>query len=126
MVKKAIFFLLFLILIINFVNAVDINFISPQQGDVEIEDRYPDLKQFCDVDWDCTKWGECVNGYKTRICIEDNNCQYEYDKPLTRMKCREEIKIQPSADIEEQILFFSFFTGLLLLILLIILLGLRR
>ena len=41
MVKKAIFSLLFLILIINFISSIDVNIVSPQQGDVEIEDRYP-------------------------------------------------------------------------------------
>jgi hypothetical protein len=126
MVKKAIFALLFLVLFINIINATEINLISPRQGDVDEEDIYPNLNQFCDVDWECTAWGKCVNGHKTRVCIDENNCQYKYNIPVTKMDCKEPSEVKYVADTGTQIVFFGFFTGLLLLILLIVLLGLKR
>lgn len=126
MVKKAIFVAIVLILIINFVNAVDIHLISPQAGDVDAEDIYPQLNQFCDVDWECTSWGKCVQGVKTRACYDANSCQFKYNVPITKIKCKEQIAIEYASTLDTQLVFFGFFTGILLLILLIILLGLRR
>lgn len=124
MVKKAIFLAIFLILIINFVSATQINIISPQGGDVDEDDVYPQAKQFCDVDWDCTSWGKCVQGERTRACYDTNDCQFKYNFPVTKMDCVEETRLKPAATPEIQWLSFGIFTGIFLLILLIILLGL--
>jgi len=125
MLKKGISIAIFFIMIINLVGATQINLIQPQQGDVNEEDIYPSVLQFCDVDWQCTQWGNCINGYKKRICVDANNCQYKYNTPITKLACTEK-KPQETSNKELQIIMFGFFTFILLLILMIILLGLRR
>jgi uncharacterized repeat protein (TIGR01451 family) len=43
--------------------------------------------QFCDVAWKCSGWSECNNGMMTRNCIDTNNCDTEYNKPVERSDC---------------------------------------
>lgn len=123
--KKAILLIILLVLAINFISAVEINLIQPQQGDVDEENIYPQVKQVCDVDWQCSEWGSCVNGYKKRICEEVHGCQYQYNYPITKIACTEKAA-RESVNSTMQWFVFWFFTSILLLILLIILVGLRR
>ncbi len=125
MIKRAFFLSIFLILMINLVGAVDIRIIQPQQGSSNQIKIYPETGNFCNVDWQCTQWGSCVNGYKKRICVDGNSCQYKYNIPMTKLACTEKIQ-RESADSTAQWFIFWFFTAILLLILMIILLGLRR
>ena len=125
MIKQAILIAILLILMINFIEAVEINLIQPQQGDVDKEDIYPKVIQFCDVDWQCTSWGKCIDGYKKRICEDVHNCQYKYNEPMTKIACTEKVQ-RETRNAEMQWILFGFFTSILLLILMIILIGLRR
>ncbi|MDZ7798769.1 MAG: FG-GAP-like repeat-containing protein [Patescibacteria group bacterium] len=41
----------------------------------------------CQPDWSCTDWSECNDGYKSRTCIDKNNCTTNEDKPDERIVC---------------------------------------
>ena len=43
-------------------------------------------------DWNCSKWGECVEGIQTRKCREKNNCGATYGKPNETRICVEGIQ----------------------------------
>jgi len=60
--------------------------------------------QFCDVNWACSGWGECVNGLMTRKCYDKNHCGDSYNKQVEETGCEiiskvlvkeDEIKINP-------------------------------
>ncbi len=40
-----------------------------------------------DFDWNCSEWGDCINGIQTRICKEYNNCHTTYGKPVEAQNC---------------------------------------
>ncbi|SRR4030043_718879 len=122
MANKIIFTAILFILVISFVNAVDIHLISPQQENI---DFYPQSSNYCDVDWQCTNWGGCINGKIQRICEDANNCQFKYNQPVTELSCKENLKKQVK-DTDSIKVFFGIFNALFLLILIIILTGLRR
>jgi len=42
---------------------------------------------FCEVNWKCSGWGECVNGLMTRQCYDENHCEYAYNKPTEEIGC---------------------------------------
>lgn len=48
----------------------------------------------CVPSWNCTAWGECVRGYQTRVCTDDNSCQNETGKPAESQPC---LKALPNA-----------------------------
>ena len=125
MIKKAVFLAIFFILMINFINATEINLIQPQQGDVDEENIYPKVIQFCDVDWQCTPWRECIDGYKKRICEDAHSCQYQYNSPITQLACTETAP-KEAVNSTAQWFIYWFFISILLLILMIVLLGLSR
>lgn len=121
LIAIAVFFVI--IFSLNIISAVDIHFIRPQLGDVDEENRYPQVGSFCNVDWECTAWGKCVDGTKKRICIENNNCQFKYNKPLTQISCRENSVIE-APNVENQWFLFGMIFVVLLIIILIIITGL--
>lgn len=41
----------------------------------------------CDEEWECSDWGECIGGKKTRTCWDENNCGTTKDKPDTTEDC---------------------------------------
>lgn len=41
----------------------------------------------CVPSWNCTAWGECVRGYQTRECTDNNSCQNETGKPAEIQPC---------------------------------------
>jgi len=53
-------------------------------GHLNIEDWGHDN---CEVNWDCSGWGECVNGVQTRECVDTNNCKVKYNKPIEELGC---------------------------------------
>jgi len=38
-------------------------------------------------DWNCSDWGECVDGIQTRVCKKYNNCGNSYGKPNESRSC---------------------------------------
>ena len=43
--------------------------------------------QFCDVNWECSGWGGCIDGLMTRQCYDKNYCEDSYNKPLEKTGC---------------------------------------
>lgn len=43
--------------------------------------------QFCEPNWKCSGWSECINGVKTRTCYDSNYCAYQYNKPIEKTGC---------------------------------------
>lgn len=41
----------------------------------------------CVENWVCTPWSECINGYKTRYCVDNNKCGTMKNKPSEKEKC---------------------------------------
>jgi len=49
--------------------------------------------QFCEPNWKCSGWSECVDGTQTRDCIDTNFCGFAYNQPLERNTCEMPAKI---------------------------------
>ncbi len=47
--------------------------------------------EYCEPNWKCSGWGECVNGEMTRKCVDENRCSFSYNKPLESSSCYNEI-----------------------------------
>lgn len=47
--------------------------------------------KYCEPNWKCSGWGECVNGEMTRKCVDENRCSFSYDKPLESSSCYNEV-----------------------------------
>jgi len=45
----------------------------------------------CSPDWLCTAWGECINGFQKRSCVDQNNCAVTNEtlaeKPVEKQAC---------------------------------------
>lgn len=41
----------------------------------------------CKTDWSCTEFSACVDGYRTRICTDNNECDVLTGKPVEQQKC---------------------------------------
>jgi len=41
----------------------------------------------CYEDWECGDWGECVDGYEERVCVDMQMCGPKNDKPEVRREC---------------------------------------
>ncbi|MBW2963524.1 hypothetical protein KY306_01990 [Candidatus Woesearchaeota archaeon] len=41
----------------------------------------------CGVEWECSDWGECVDGTQTRTCTDLNGCGVDYFKPNEEQAC---------------------------------------
>ncbi len=112
---------LFIFLSLNLISAIEVHLISPRLSNAEV---YPEATNFCDVDWECTQWGKCIDGVKRRKCLDYNNCQYKYNTPITKMSCREKTGAKEAPNSENQLFVFGFIIVILLIIILIIILGL--
>ncbi len=65
----------------------------------------------CEPNWDCTNWGECVNGTTTRVCTDTNGCGIDINKPNEINICgTQQVKIEPG---EKQATFSALFWILL-------------
>ena len=55
-----------------------------------------------DFDWECSEWGECINGTQTRTCKEYNNCHNIYGKPNLTKTCIMPVNdTDPKIDLDE-------------------------
>ncbi|MEM4638213.1 MAG: BspA family leucine-rich repeat surface protein, partial [Candidatus Woesearchaeota archaeon] len=43
-------------------------------------------------DWECSEWGECINGKQYRVCLEKNNCGTKHGRPEVEKKCDDKTK----------------------------------
>ncbi len=59
-------------------------------------------------DWDCTEWGECIEGFQTRNCLENNNCGNDYGRPSTKRSCTIPIKEKEEETIPEKLFDITF------------------
>ena len=55
-------------------------------------DGTPDIGAFelgtpCVEDWVCGEWGQCLDGFQERACIDSNGCGTEILKPEERQEC---------------------------------------
>jgi len=41
----------------------------------------------CTPNWQCTEWSECINNQQTRLCVDENNCSAELNKPSELQSC---------------------------------------
>lgn len=41
----------------------------------------------CVENWTCSEWGECVDGYRKRECVDVNECESNESKPEERAVC---------------------------------------
>jgi len=41
----------------------------------------------CEPDWSCTDWSKCIDGSKSRTCIDKNNCSTNENKPDENISC---------------------------------------
>lgn len=41
----------------------------------------------CETDWSCMEFSSCVDGFRTRICIDKNECDVLTGKPVEKQKC---------------------------------------
>jgi len=65
-----------------------------------------------EYDWDCSEWGECIEGLQARTCKKTNNCGNTYGRPSTSRECdfeSEKEQNQNSENIEQS--FLSGITG---------------
>ncbi len=46
--------------------------------------------QQCYPLWDCGVWSNCINGMRTRTCVDENNCRNILGKPTESEDCGEE------------------------------------
>ncbi len=44
-------------------------------------------KFYCEPNWQCSGWGECSEGIKTRVCKDSNRCEFSYNKPNEKTGC---------------------------------------
>lgn len=40
----------------------------------------------CIASWDCSEWGECLNGFQARTCFKKDNCYYGH-APISTRSC---------------------------------------
>ena len=48
-----------------------------------------ETKSCCQEQWDCTNWGNCVDGIQTRYCTDKNDCGTTIDKASETQSCGE-------------------------------------
>lgn len=46
---------------------------------------------FCSSEWDCGKWGSCVDGLRKRTCEDINRCGKQEESPILEMFCSDVI-----------------------------------
>lgn len=84
-------------------------------------------KRFCEPNWRCSGWSECVNGLMMRNCHDTNHCVYSYNKPIEETGCEIISKVFIQEE-EPKSWFFTFniFITFLILIVLSVLIFVRR
>jgi hypothetical protein len=51
------------------------------------EDRRIEKSESCTPNWKCGDWQECINKKQIRICIDQNKCNIDQNKPETQKDC---------------------------------------
>ena len=41
----------------------------------------------CPENWECTGWGPCIDGNQSKICLDQNSCGTENEKPVLVQTC---------------------------------------
>ena len=41
----------------------------------------------CSADWECSAWGSCIGGFKSRVCFDKENCRLPMNRPADVMRC---------------------------------------
>lgn len=49
----------------------------------------------CSESWQCSTWGDCINGWQQRVCNDLNSCSSDSNKPQVLQKCVNNQKDQP-------------------------------
>jgi len=75
----------------NFDGCSKVCFIEKEEGYGEKVIKKNHFVQYCEPNWKCSSWGECVHGTTTRKCIDENRCSYSYNKPIETTSCVDEI-----------------------------------
>ena len=86
--------------------------------DEENHRKKPVIPNQCIPNWECFGWSECDGDVMTRTCIDDNQCEIQYNEPYKTTSCDvvKEVKEEPVNNM------LWFFLGILLLIILLIIL----
>lgn len=77
--------------------------------------------QYCEPNWVCSGWGECVGGTMTRKCMDENRCKYSYNKPIEEGECNSGIISQNYQEATPKYFGILIVTSIILLILLLVL-----
>ncbi len=65
----------------------------------------------CNEVWVCGQWGECVDGERTRDCVDQNSCGTNENKPRTTESCTVENATGPAAPVGAGITGLAFANG---------------
>lgn len=84
------------------------------------------IGDFCEVNWECGGWSECVNNKMSRICVETNGCDFKYNQPSEIAGCESGIMEGSAIETESNLLWIFLGVTFILILLLIILLIIRR
>jgi cysteine-rich repeat protein len=82
--------------------------------------------QFCNVNWKCSAWSECIDGMMTRKCIDKNNCDIEYNKPYEQINCNQGITSNAHVETDNTNYFWIILGIIIFVALLIILINLLK
>lgn len=86
--------------------------------------------EFCQVDWKCSGWSECSNGFQTRTCADTNACSMyggdEYNKPIEIKSCELQTSKVLTEEKPSSYLLIGIIIALVLMIILIAILAVNR
>ncbi|MBU0906676.1 MAG: hypothetical protein KKD18_00190 [Nanoarchaeota archaeon] len=51
-------------------------------------------EETCEESWQCSEWGDCVDGVQMRSCEDMNGCEIENEMPVKERGCGEEMPLQ--------------------------------
>lgn len=77
---------------------------------------------FCEPNWECNGWSECLGGTQTRTCIDTNFCDNAYNKPNERTACELPVVENVFAEEEKNVPWILYFVIAILIILVVVLL----
>jgi len=60
--------------------------IDEKKGVVNLSVEYPVI-ELCTELWSCSGWGDCIEGVRKRVCVDDNLCGTVLDKPALEETC---------------------------------------
>lgn len=58
-----------------------------QKGRNQLADFFLEKTVFCEENWNCTEWSQCLNGTQYRTCIDENECGTQEEKPSEKKDC---------------------------------------